>query len=143
MIKAWIENGILQCASGVCEMKSCPRFATCVIMRAGDLLDCNDECAFAENKRLQKINSQLKEENKMLLENLEIFQNDNMNSECNLAHVTSLLEMKEEEIKQLKEALRKCSPFKTSGHCKFCSSDWIALHEINCEYLRLTKESEV
>jgi hypothetical protein len=61
---------------------------------------------------------------------------------CILVGAEEYIKLKEEN-NRLKEALRKCSPFKISGHCKFCSSDWIASHDTNCDYLRLIKESEV
>jgi hypothetical protein len=88
----------------------------------------------------------LSEENTQLKEKIEVLRDVSYNSELNLQIMTDL-------TAQLKEALRKCSPYIIeieygeieSKICAFCETNWYSSskeHTDDCEYVQLTKESE-
>ena len=100
--------------------------------------------------------NKLKDENKQLKqENEEIISESQWHDLANRT-TTELMQCKryitelKEEIKQLKKAFKKCSPYycdyvDSDAPCVFCgeTGQFEEAHSEDCQYVRLTKESEV
>jgi FtsZ-binding cell division protein ZapB len=137
-----------------------------ILTKFGGSVFASGSNLFAENAKLKQENEQLSEsvrllsdeytkrlelqqENEELKEEVKRLNTINGKMDDCLVHDGKRIMMyieicaeREEKIKQLREALRKCSPMTVDGLkliCKFCIGN--TKHTDDCKYVQLTKEA--